>query len=67
MKQFFKVYPQFNQDVQVVAIHNCYGAPNEKFFVLLYDENKDFYIPKSPPDVYKDDATWPPPKKKGTP
>ena len=64
MKRFFKVYPQFNQDVKVISIPNCYGAPNEKFFVLLYDENKDFYVPRSLPDVYKNEEVWPPPKKK---
>jgi len=64
MKSFFKIYPQFNRDIQVVSIPNCYGAPNEKFFVLLYDETKEFYIPRSLPDVYKDEEVWPP-KKKG--
>ena len=63
MLQFFEQYPQFHEDVRIVSIPNCYGAPNEKFFVLLYDDNKEFYVPKSLPDVYKDDNTWPLPKK----
>lgn len=63
MLKFFERYPQFHEDVKIVSIPNCYGAPNEKFFVLLYDENQEFYVPRSLPDVYKDDTTWPLPKK----
>lgn len=65
MLQFFKSYPQFQEDVKIISIPNCYGAPNEKFFVLLYDEQKKFYVPKSLPDVYKYDDVWPPAKKSG--
>lgn len=56
MLQFFKDYPQFHEDVKIVSIPNCYGAPNEKFFVLLYDKEKKFYVPRSLPDVYKNDG-----------
>jgi len=56
MLQFFKEYPQFNEDVRIVSIPNCYGAPNEEFFVLMYDTKREFYVPKSLPDVYRNDG-----------
>lgn len=46
MKQFFRDYPEFGGNVKVIAIPNCYGNPGEKFFVLLFEENRDFRIPK---------------------
>ena len=59
MQRFFEEYPQFNEDVKVVFIANCYGAKDEKFYVLFYDAKKEFYVPKSIPDIYKDDPIWP--------
>ena len=63
MLKFFERYPQFQEDVKIISIPNCYGEPNEKFFVLLYDDKKEFYVPRSLPDVYKNDTSWPLPKK----
>ncbi len=63
MLKFFERYPQFQESVKIVSIPNCYGEPNEKFYVLLYDEKQEFYVPRSLPDVYRGDNTWPLPKK----
>ena len=45
MKEFFQEYPEYGSSVKVISIPNCYGEPGEKFFVLLYEEDRDFQVP----------------------
>jgi len=44
--EFFKKYPQYQEEVKIISIPNCYGDPDEKYFVLLHEPSGNFKIPK---------------------
>ena len=59
MKMFFRKYPEYSSQVQPVCIPNCYGNPDERYFVLVYESSGNFQIPTSikqpPPQNVIDD------------